>query len=126
MPSYLLLTVNLLDTSTIHGDWGWLTYPAHGVSDGVGVVSLRGYSLGSWHDTGQKEAEALRSIFIRSRAQKWEAEWIVLSSLAHWHPWGHRASSDTGPRFLSNPPFENLYICALDLRIHSLPSPGPK
>ncbi|XP_077881679.1 ephrin type-A receptor 8 isoform X3 [Ictidomys tridecemlineatus] len=22
--------VNLLDTSTIHGDWGWLTYPAHG------------------------------------------------------------------------------------------------
>lgn len=35
MPSCLLLTVNLLDTSTIHGDWGWLTYPAHGVSDGV-------------------------------------------------------------------------------------------
>ncbi|XP_036888806.1 ephrin type-A receptor 8 [Sturnira hondurensis] len=22
--------VNLLDTSTTHGDWGWLTYPAHG------------------------------------------------------------------------------------------------
>ncbi|CAH7439633.1 Epha5 [Phodopus roborovskii] len=22
--------MNLLDTSTIHGDWGWLTYPAHG------------------------------------------------------------------------------------------------
>lgn len=35
MPSCLPLTVNLLDTSTIHGDWGWLTYPAHGVSDGV-------------------------------------------------------------------------------------------
>lgn len=35
MPSCFLLTVNLLDTSTIHGDWGWLTYPAHGVSDGV-------------------------------------------------------------------------------------------
>ncbi|OBS60545.1 hypothetical protein A6R68_08312 [Neotoma lepida] len=30
MPSCLLFTVNLLDTSTIHGDWGWLTYPAHG------------------------------------------------------------------------------------------------
>ncbi|XP_015340278.1 ephrin type-A receptor 8 [Marmota marmota marmota] len=24
------IEVNLLDTSTIHGDWGWLTYPAHG------------------------------------------------------------------------------------------------
>lgn len=24
--------VNLLDTSTIQGDWGWMTYPSHGVS----------------------------------------------------------------------------------------------
>ncbi|NXC17408.1 EPHA8 protein, partial [Corythaeola cristata] len=24
--------VNLLDTSTIPGDWGWMTYPSHGVS----------------------------------------------------------------------------------------------
>lgn len=23
--------VNLLDTTTITGDWGWLTYPSHGV-----------------------------------------------------------------------------------------------
>uniref|UniRef100_A0A8I3MB23 Ephrin type-A receptor 8 n=1 Tax=Canis lupus familiaris TaxID=9615 RepID=A0A8I3MB23_CANLF len=29
-PSSPVFTVNLLDTSTIHGDWGWLTYPAHG------------------------------------------------------------------------------------------------
>lgn len=32
-PPVSCFTVNLLDTSTIHGDWGWLTYPAHGVSD---------------------------------------------------------------------------------------------
>lgn len=25
-------SVNLLDTSTISGDWGWMTYPSHGVS----------------------------------------------------------------------------------------------
>lgn len=25
------LAVNLLDTTTITGDWGWLTYPSHGV-----------------------------------------------------------------------------------------------
>ncbi|KAK1901509.1 Ephrin type-A receptor 8, partial [Dissostichus eleginoides] len=24
------VTVNLLDTTTISGDWGWLTYPSHG------------------------------------------------------------------------------------------------
>lgn len=28
----LSFAVNLLDTSTIIGDWGWLTYPSHGVS----------------------------------------------------------------------------------------------
>jgi len=25
--------VNLLDTTTITGDWGWLTYPSHGVRE---------------------------------------------------------------------------------------------
>lgn len=28
----LCFAVNLLDTSTILGDWGWMTYPSHGVS----------------------------------------------------------------------------------------------
>lgn len=28
----LYFPVNLLDTSTIPGDWGWMTYPSHGVS----------------------------------------------------------------------------------------------
>lgn len=35
LPALLLLcsssAVNLLDTTTITGDWGWLTYPSHGV-----------------------------------------------------------------------------------------------
>lgn len=29
--SSLSFAVNLLDTTTISGDWGWLTYPSHGV-----------------------------------------------------------------------------------------------
>lgn len=29
--SLLSFAVNLLDTTTISGDWGWLTYPSHGV-----------------------------------------------------------------------------------------------
>lgn len=36
LPALLVLlcsfsAVNLLDTTTITGDWGWLTYPSHGV-----------------------------------------------------------------------------------------------
>lgn len=35
LPALLLFSslsaVNLLDTTTIMGDWGWLTYPSHGV-----------------------------------------------------------------------------------------------
>lgn len=53
--------VNLLDTSTIHGDWGWLTYPAHGVSDGqwgqhcfpVSRERLPFRELGRWQRPGE-------------------------------------------------------------------------
>lgn len=33
--------VNLLDTSSISGDWGWLTYPSHGVSISPVCVCVR-------------------------------------------------------------------------------------
>lgn len=31
VPVFFPSAVNLLDTTTITGDWGWLTYPSHGV-----------------------------------------------------------------------------------------------
>uniref|UniRef100_A0A3Q4HVS7 receptor protein-tyrosine kinase n=1 Tax=Neolamprologus brichardi TaxID=32507 RepID=A0A3Q4HVS7_NEOBR len=74
--SSLSFAVNLLDTTTISGDWGWLTYPSHGW-DAINemdeyfspihtyqVCNVMSPSQNNWLVTGWLPREGARRIYI--------------------------------------------------------------
>uniref|UniRef100_A0A3P8WKS8 Ephrin type-A receptor 8 n=1 Tax=Cynoglossus semilaevis TaxID=244447 RepID=A0A3P8WKS8_CYNSE len=60
----LWLHVNLLDTTTITGDWGWQTYPSHGVRFKSTVCNVMSPSQNNWLRTGWIPREGARRIYI--------------------------------------------------------------
>ena len=99
--------MNLLDTSAIRGDWGWLTYPAHGVSDGqwgycCPSVNREALTPRSYHQAGQRkqrpqEVKGLTQgcTAVRDRA----ADFL---NLAHADFWNSRTKSGAGSPFFQS------------------------